>query len=391
MKQVRSWLYRFAVAYLALLVAIAALAPMLANKKTGLLIRHDPGVAEPFARLLPPGAPTLRVLPLGGSDAADQLGLMQVQSQGEGVYLGQPAELDADSHVPAQFAIVTASLQRCVFQFAGLDDFAHVAAQIEMGSNGLVNAAYDKSSQRFTLRDLSTPVPAHLLGTDRHGADVAAGMVHAARTAILVALVATAIAIVLGVFIGTLMGALGGWCDFIGLRLIEIASAVPRLLLLVIVASAMSAAYSHHMLFVLMATIGATSWMTPARLLRGELIRVREQEFVLAARAVGTPRWRVIAEHMLPAAIVPVLVEATFYMSAAVLIETNLSFLGLGVRPPGTSWGAMLADAVDRSTGAFHWWLAIGPGAMVFLTVFSIQTVGEHLRRKLGTKPSWIT
>jgi peptide/nickel transport system permease protein len=390
------WSVRLAGAYLAFLVLLAMLAPAIANDGPRALIGHAAGEPNAFVRLQPPGHPRVRVLPMAGSHAAQALGLTELTRRDDDEFVGRPVMLSTlqqrgrESSVAPDFVIVAASMERFTVRVDRHAAAAEIAAHLSSATGGIIEASFDPTADRFTLRDHSLPGDINWLGTDRHGADVAANLVHASRTVVIVALVATLIAFLLGVGVGSLMGGLGGAVDFLGLRLIEIFSAAPRLLLLLIVASALSPAYGRHMTVVLMVVIGLTTWMGPARLIRGEMLRLRQQEFVMAARAVGAPPWRVVMRHLLPNAIVPVLVEATFYMSAAVLLETNLSFLGLGVRPPGASWGGMLADAVDRSTGQLNWWLLAFPGAMVFLTILSIHTIGEWWRRRLGVKPAWI-
>jgi len=394
--RVARWPVWCATAFLGVVVMVAIAAPCIAHRDRAAPIPHAPGQEQFYASFMAPGTPHVRALPTGGSTIAQRLGLTQLTQIDAQRFRSGPVESDALAQPASErserqsFVLVTASFEHVLVHMDDVADMSAAAGRITEQTHGMIEATFDANTMQFDLVDHTAPAPVHLMGTDRFGADVAANLVHAARTVLLVALVATLIAFVLGVIMGSLMGAIGGVVDFIGLRVIEIFSAVPRLLVLLIVASALAPSMGRFMPMVLMAVIGVTTWMAPARLVRGEILRLREQEFVLAARAVGAPTWRIVLMHLLPIAIVPVLVEATFYMSAAVLLETNLSFLGLGVRPPGASWGGMLADAVDRSTGQLHWWLLAFPGGMIFLTILSIHILGEWWRKRLGVKPSWM-
>ncbi len=228
--------------------------------------------------------------------------------------------------------------------------------------------------------------PRHWLGTDDAGADVAARLIHATRVALAVGFIATGIALVIGVVFGALMGYFGGWIDMIGMRIVEIFMAIPRLFLLLMIMAFIPPQWNRYMLYAIMAVIGATSWMGGARFLRAEFLRLRDQEFVHAARAAGLPIRSILFRHMLPNGMTPILVDSSFAIAAAILLEANLSFLGFGIKPPVPSWGQMLAQAIDPATGVFHWWLALFPGVMIFLTVFSLNIIGDTLRDAIDPK-----
>jgi peptide/nickel transport system permease protein len=220
---------------------------------------------------------------------------------------------------------------------------------------------------------LKPPSPAHWLGTEIDGADVLSRMIHAARIALAVGFIATSIAITLGVLIGGLMGYFSAIVDLIGMRLVEIFEAIPRLYLLLTFV-----AFFPRNLYIMMAIIGLTSWTGYARFTRAEFLKLRKQDFVQAAIACGLPLRSVLFRHMLPNGVAPVLVTASFGVASAILIESFLSFLGLGlVDEP--SWGQMLSNAVGAA-GGFNWWIALFPGLAIFLTVFAYNLVGEALR-----------
>lgn len=215
----------------------------------------------------------------------------------------------------------------------------------------------------------------HLLGTEENGADLLSRMIHAARLALGIGLVATGIAMVLGIFIGGFMGYFSGVVDMLGMRLVEIFEAVPTLFLLLTFV-----AFFDRSLYLMMVIIGLTSWPGYARYVRAEFLRLRNQDFVQAAVAAGLPLRSILFRHILPNAVAPVLVAASFGVASAILAEATLSFLGLGLIDD-PSWGQMLNQAVQAST--FNWWMALFPGFAIFMTVFSYNLIGEALRDAL--------
>ena len=215
----------------------------------------------------------------------------------------------------------------------------------------------------------------HLMGTEENGADLLSRMIHASRLALGIGLVATGIAMVLGIFIGGFMGYFSGVVDMLGMRLVEIFEAVPTLFLLLTFV-----AFFDRSLYLMMVIIGLTSWPGYARYVRAEFLRLRSQDFVQAAVAAGLPLRSILFRHILPNALAPVLVAASFGVASAILAEATLSFLGLGLIDD-PSWGQMLNQAVRSST--FNWWMALFPGGAIFLTVFSYNLIGEALRDAL--------
>jgi peptide/nickel transport system permease protein len=223
------------------------------------------------------------------------------------------------------------------------------------------------------------PSRQHWMGVEGYGADVLSRMIHAARIALSIGFIATGISVIVGVVIGGLMGYFAGKIDMFGMRLIEIFEAIPQLVLLIICVAVFG-----RNLYLMMAIIGLTSWTTDARFIRAEFLKLRKQDFVQAAIAGGLPLRSIVFRHMLPNGIAPVLVAASFGVASAILYESTLSFLGLGlVQEP--SWGQMLNQA--RSAGAnFSWWIAVFPGMAIFLTVFAYNLIGEALRDALDPK-----
>ena len=221
--------------------------------------------------------------------------------------------------------------------------------------------------------------PLHLVGTDSLGQDVLSQLLHACRLSISIGLVSTGIAVVIGVTIGALMGYFGGWIDLLLFRVVEIFMSVPVLFLLIVAAAVLP-----RNTYVMMAIIGCVTWTGAARFTRAEFLRLRNQDFVQAAKAVGLPLRSVLFKHMLPNGVTPVLVDASFAIAAAILFEAALSFLGLGPEEQA-SWGRLLSDATGRS-GQFNWWLAIYPGVIIFLTVLSYNMLGEATRDAIDPK-----
>jgi peptide/nickel transport system permease protein len=218
-----------------------------------------------------------------------------------------------------------------------------------------------------------------LLGTETDGADLASRMIHASRIALSIGLISTSIAITIGILIGGLMGYYVGKVDLFGMRLIEIFEAIPTLLVLITVMTA----YGRN-IYYMMIVIGLLSWTGTARFIRAEFLKLRQQDFVQAAVAVGLSRSAVIYRHILPNGLTPVLVTATFGVAAAILTEAVLSFLGLGLIDE-PSWGQMLNQARSGGQG-FVWWMAIFPGGAIFLTVYAYALVGDAMRDALDPK-----
>jgi peptide/nickel transport system permease protein len=223
---------------------------------------------------------------------------------------------------------------------------------------------------------LAPPSAAHWLGTDSGGRDVLARVVHGSRVSLTVGLLSVCVLTVIGVLLGSLSAYYGGLADLLVMRVLEVVHSVPTILLLVtILAIIMPSGWSS--VFAMMTVIGLVRWTDVARLVRGEILRVRTLPYVEAARALGYGSARIIARHVLPNALSPVLVAATFSMASAILIEGALSFLGFGIPQDMASWGGMLNDVRGHTEA---WWLAVFPGAAIFITVTVYNLAGEGLR-----------
>ena len=231
---------------------------------------------------------------------------------------------------------------------------------------------YGPLHQHLTHR-LEKPSAAHWFGTDDRGRDVLSRMIWGARIAMMVGIVAVGIATIIGILLGALAGYYGGWVDILILRLIEIMLVIPTFFFIITVM-----AFLPPSIWNIMAVIGLTGWPGIARLVRGEFLKQKQQDYVIAARASGLSDRRVIFRHILPNAINPVFVSATFGIAGAILTESGLSFLGFGVPPPTASWGEILKQS--QSYVDFAWWLVLFPGVAIFLTVTAFNLVGEGLR-----------
>ncbi len=211
-------------------------------------------------------------------------------------------------------------------------------------------------------------------GTNQQGIDVFAQMVHGTQIALSVGFVSMGIAGVIGITVGALAGYLGGWVDIVLSRVIELVMCIPSLVLILALVAMLDQVNNFH----LMAIVGITSWTGIARLARGEFLKLKQMEFVTAARAVGAGRMRIMFWHVLRNALAPVLVPITFGIATAILIESGLSYLGFGASPPNPSWGTLLKSG--RSDIQQMWWLIVFPGAAIFLTVLAYNLIGEGLQ-----------
>jgi peptide/nickel transport system permease protein len=220
----------------------------------------------------------------------------------------------------------------------------------------------------------------HLMGTEENGADVLSRMIHAARIALSIGLIASGIALTIGVVVGGLMGYFSGIVDMLGMRLVEIFEDIPTLFLLLTFV-----AFFGRSLYMMMVIIGVTSWSGYARFVRTEFLKLRKQDYVQAAVASGLPLSSILFRHMLPNGVAPLLVSVSFGIAGAILAEATLSFLGLGV-VDAPSWGQMLDQAVKSST--FNWWMAVFPGGAIFMTVFAYNLIGESFRDAIDPKLS---
>lgn len=223
------------------------------------------------------------------------------------------------------------------------------------------------------------PSPEHWMGTDDLGRDTLTRLLYGSRVTLLVALSATTIGVLVGVVLGGISGYYGGFVDTLIMRFIDVMLSFPTLFLLIILS-----AYVKATILGIVAIIGFTSWMGIARLVRGELLSLKEKEFVEASHAVGAKDGRIIFRHLIPNAMGPVIVAGTLNIGYAILYESSLSFLAVGIQPPAASWGNMLTNAQSYVVNAP--WLAFWPGIFIFVTVLCFNFVGDGLRDALDPK-----
>lgn len=223
------------------------------------------------------------------------------------------------------------------------------------------------------------PTQAHPLGTDELGRDVLSRMIWGSRISLLVGLVAVGILILIGILIGAVSGYYGGWIDDVLMQFVDIMLSVPTFFLILAVI-----AFVGPNILNVMIIIGVTSWMGVARFVRGQFLALKETDYVTAARALGSKDWRIIFLHILPNAMSPVYVSAVLGVAGAILTESALSFLGLGVQPPTPSWGNIITSGKDIIDIA--WWLTLFPGLAILITVLGYNLLGEGLQDALNPR-----
>jgi peptide/nickel transport system permease protein len=241
-------------------------------------------------------------------------------------------------------------------------------------------APHDPSFQGDLLTERYVGVSAeHPLGTDQFSRDVFSRLLYGARISLLIGFVAVGISVTIGTLVGAVAGYIGGVVDGVIMRFVDMVISFPQLVLLITII-----AFFEPSIFLITAVLGLTLWPTTARIVRGEVLSLREREFVQAARALGYSKRRIILRHLIPNALAPVIVAATLGIGQTIVLEAGLSFLGLGVQPPTPSWGTMVADGRNVLLNA--WWLSTFPGLAIVLTVLSFNLVGDGLRDALDPR-----
>jgi peptide/nickel transport system permease protein len=228
----------------------------------------------------------------------------------------------------------------------------------------------------------------HWMGTDELGRDLLTRLLYGGRISLSIGVMAMALAIVLGTVIGGLAGFYGGWVDNVLMRLVDMMLAFPSLFVLIILALALRdlpiealRGTAFASVFSIVLVIAVLSWMSVARLVRASFLSIKEREFIVAARGIGMSNLRIMVRHMLPSALSPIIVAATFRVATSVITESGLSYLGFGVQPPTPTWGNMLKNAQVQMVRAP--WTAIFPGLMIFVTVIAMNFIGDGLRDAL--------
>lgn len=324
------------------------------------------------------GVFTARVLPVDGVVAVATLALLLL-----GIWAGalhdlavraaRPPRLKGDS----QWAVAVRHFRRNRMAMAGL------AVMVVLYIIALLTpliAPYDPAAQTDIVATRYLPPSLeHLMGTDRFGRDVFSRVLYGARISLSIGFFAVGIGVTLGTLIGAVAGYFGGLIDAALMRFTDMMLSFPRLVLLIVVI-----ALFEPTIYLVVVVLGLTGWMAVARIVRGEVLSLREREFVQAARALGMSDSRIIWRHIVPNTLAPVIVYATLGIGNTILIEAGLSFLGLGVQPPTPSWGNMISEGRDALITA--WWIATFPGLAIVFTVIAFNLLGDGLRDALDPR-----
>jgi peptide/nickel transport system permease protein len=229
------------------------------------------------------------------------------------------------------------------------------------------------------LEGLKPPSAAHLFGTDKLGREIASRILYGARISLFVGVTVVLISAVIGTLLGVVAGYVGGWLDEALMRITDIFFAFPALILAMAIAGALGPSLQNALI-----AISAVTWPVYARLLRGQVLSLKEREFVLAARTVGVPEWQIILRHLLPNMLAPLLVQASFDMGGAITSVAGLSFIGFGAQPPTPEWGVMISEA--RTYMATAWWMGTFPAMSIMLVVGAFNLLGDGLRDLLDPR-----
>jgi oligopeptide transport system permease protein len=235
--------------------------------------------------------------------------------------------------------------------------------------------------QQDLVLGAAPPSAAHWLGTDTFGRDLATRILYGGRISLLVGLIATAVALLIGVTWGAIAGYAGGRTDAVMMRMVDILYALPFMIFVVL----LMVVFGRNLLLLFLA-IGAVEWLTMARIIRGQVQALKHQEFVEAAVSLGLSRTAIITRHLIPNALGPLIVYTTLTIPSVMLLEAFISFLGLGVQPPASSWGSLISDGVE--TMEEYPWLLIYPGIALSVTLFALNFLGDGLRDALDVRAS---
>jgi peptide/nickel transport system permease protein len=245
-------------------------------------------------------------------------------------------------------------------------------------------APFDPAEQGDIVADaLPRAFDEHLMGTDKFGRDIFSRVLYGARISLSIGFIAVGIGVVIGTILGAMAGYFGKAVDTVIMRFTDMMLAIPRLVLLIVVI----ALFDRPDIWMVVIVLGLTGWMSVARIVRGEILSLREREFVQAAKALGMSDFRIISRHILPNTLAPIIVFATLGIGNTILVEAGLSFLGLGVQPPTPSWGNMITDGRDALITA--WWIATFPGLAIVFTVTAFNLLGDGLRDALDPRLRW--
>ncbi len=235
--------------------------------------------------------------------------------------------------------------------------------------------------QQNLSETFSPPNAQHWLGTDQLGRDLLVRLLYGGRVSLAVGLCATFVALTIGVVYGAIAGFFGGKLDAVMMRTVDMLYALPFAIFVILLM-----VFFGHNIILLFVAIGAVEWLTMARIVRGQVMAVKKMEFIEAARSLGFGRRRIIFRHILPNILGPIIVYTTLLIPSVMLLEAFLSFLGLGVQPPMSSWGVLIKDGAEKMEE--YWWLLVFPGAVFSLTLFSLNFLGDGLRDALDVRSS---
>lgn len=241
-------------------------------------------------------------------------------------------------------------------------------------------SAYTPTEQ-YPKNGLMAPTAQHWFGTDDLGRDVFTRVLYGGRISLVVGLAATGLSLIVGVSVGALAGYFGGWVDNTLMRITDVFLSLPSLFVLILISTMlrdMPTLNLRNSTLIVILVIAVLSWMWPARLVRGEFLSLKTQEYVVAARSVGVGDWRIMLHHVLPGTLGLIIVQGTLSVAYAIIVESGLSYLGFGIQPPTPSWGNLLSTAQVYALRAP--WLMIFPGLMIFITTLSVNHIGDGLR-----------
>jgi peptide/nickel transport system permease protein len=290
-----------------------------------------------------------------------------------GVRSRRPPPVRGDS----QWALAARQLRRNRMAMAGL---GVIGALYLLALLTLLLAPFDPVAQGdIVATRFLAPSATHPMGTDRFGRDIFSRVLYGARISLSIGFIAMGIAVTLGTLLGALSGYLGGLVDAALMRFTDMMLSFPRLILLIVIIAMFDAS-----IFLVVAVLGLTGWMGVARIVRGEVLSIREREFVQAAVALGMREHRIIFRHVIPNVLAPVIVFATLGIGSTILVEAGLSFLGLGVPPPTPSWGSIISEGRDSLLTA--WWISTFPGLAIVFTVVAFNLLGDGLRDALDPR-----
>jgi oligopeptide transport system permease protein len=241
-------------------------------------------------------------------------------------------------------------------------------------------APYSYQQQNLIL-GASSPSAEHWLGTDVLGRDQLTRVMYGSRVSLMVGFIATTVALLIGVLWGAVAGFLGGRVDAVLMRIVDVLYALPFTIFIIL----LTVIFGSSMLLLFLA-IGAVEWLTMARIVRGQVLAIKRQEFVEAAVSMGLSRWQIIRRHLIPNVLGPIIVYTTLTIPSVILLESFLSFLGLGIQPPASSWGSLISSGVD--TMEEYPWLLVFPALTLSITLFSLNFLGDGLRDALDPRAS---